>query len=64
MRFLTTAEVAAFIRRPEATLRYWRHVNEGPPSFRLQGRVLYREDELLAWIEQQTKADRARRSVA
>ena len=37
----------------ENTLRYWRHTNTGPPSAKLGRRVVYRESELLAWIDQQ-----------
>lgn len=64
MKLMTTAEVADLVRRPPATLRYWRHINEGPPSFRLQGRVVYREDAVLTWIEGQATADAERRDVS
>ena len=47
---LTIAEAAELLRTPVATLRYWRHRNIGPRSFRLGRRVLYRRDELHAWI--------------
>ena len=49
-RLLTITEAAAIVRAPVATLRYWRHLGTGPRSFRLGRRVLYRHDELLAWI--------------
>jgi hypothetical protein len=39
--------------RPVATLRYWRHLRTGPRSFRLGRRVLYRRDDLTAWIDDQ-----------
>jgi hypothetical protein len=32
---LSMAEVAALIRVPVATLRYWRHLGTGPHSFRI-----------------------------
>lgn len=54
---LVTDEVAEEIRRAPATLRYWRHIGEGPPSFKIGRRVMYRRDELLAWIEAQAAAD-------
>jgi predicted DNA-binding transcriptional regulator AlpA len=38
---------------PVATLRYWRHLGTGPRSFRLGRRVLYRRDDLHAWIDAQ-----------
>ena len=50
---LTIAEAAKLLRAPVATLRYWRHRNTGPRSFRLGRRVLYRRDDLHAWIAAQ-----------
>jgi len=47
---LTITEAAELLRAPVATLRYWRHSNTGPRSFRLGRRVLYRRDDLNAWI--------------
>ena len=48
---LTITEAADFLRAPVATLRYWRHLGTGPPSFRVGRRVLYRRDDLNAWID-------------
>ena len=50
---LTIAEAAQLLRTPVATLRYWRHRNTGPRSFRLGRRVLYRRDDLHDWIDTQ-----------
>jgi prophage regulatory protein len=64
MTLLSTREVAGRIRVPEATLRYWRHRNqgEGPPSFRLgPRRVVYAEDKLIAWVTAQEAAEIDRR---
>ncbi|MDK3258893.1 helix-turn-helix domain-containing protein [Blastococcus capsensis] len=47
---LTIAEAAQLLRTPVATLRFWRHRNTGPRSFRLGRRVLYRRDDLHDWI--------------
>ena len=47
---LTITEAAELLRAPVATLRYWRHLGTGPASFRLGRRVLYRRDDLHAWI--------------
>ena len=47
---LTLQEVADVVRVPVATLRYWRHLGTGPRSFRLGRRVLYRRDDINAWI--------------
>ena len=48
---LTITEAAELLRAPVATLRYWRHLGTGPTSFRLGRRVLYRREDLHAWID-------------
>lgn len=56
---MTTAEVAEYLKTAEATLRYWRHRSEGPPSFRLGGkRVMYRRQDVDAWLMEQINAER------
>lgn len=55
-RLLITEEVSKMTRHPVATLRYYRHRNEGPPSFKLGRRVVYRESDVLAWIEDQRQS--------
>ncbi|PXW25056.1 UNVERIFIED_CONTAM: helix-turn-helix protein [Williamsia faeni] len=55
--FLTTKQVSdqwPFL--PAATLRYWRHVNEGPASFRAGSRVLYRRSEIERWLAAQEES--------
>jgi predicted DNA-binding transcriptional regulator AlpA len=53
-RLLTSTEVADVIRVPHATLRYWRHIGVGPKSFKMgPRRVLYREEDVLAWVADQ-----------
>lgn len=59
---LTISEAAELVRAPVATLRYWRHLGAGPRSFRLGRRVLYRRDDLTAWIDAQQRQDSAERS--
>lgn len=50
-QFLRTAEVSAQTGIKVSTLRWWRHVGEGPPSFSLGKRtVVYPADELERWI--------------
>ncbi|HLM07499.1 MAG TPA: helix-turn-helix domain-containing protein [Blastococcus sp.] len=58
---LTIQEVSGRTRLPVPTLRYFRTRNEGPPSFRLGRRVLYRESDVEAWIDAQMQADADRR---
>lgn len=38
---------------PVATLRHWRHHGIGPRSAKIGARVVYRESEVLAWIDAQ-----------
>ena len=59
---LTITEAAELLRAPVATLRYWRHLGTGPAAFRLGRRVLYRRDDLHAWIASQHDRDDRRRS--
>jgi predicted DNA-binding transcriptional regulator AlpA len=48
---LRTSQVSEQIGIPVATLRWWRHRGEGPPSFKLGKKtVVYRADELDVWI--------------
>ena len=54
---LTITEAAELVRAPVATLRYWRHLGTGPRSFRLGRRVLFRRDDLHAWIDTQRDHD-------
>jgi DNA-binding transcriptional MerR regulator len=53
---LTPAEVAQRLRRPVATVRYWRAMGTGPKSANVGGRVLYRVSDVEAWIAQQFTA--------
>lgn len=50
---LTTAEVAAMIRKPVGTLRYWRSKDLGPKSGRLGSTVLYKRADVDSWLREQ-----------
>jgi excisionase family DNA binding protein len=56
---LTIAEVAAIVRVPVATLRYWRHLGTGPRSFRVGRGVRYWRTDVTAWLEQQRSNEAA-----
>jgi excisionase family DNA binding protein len=57
-QLLTTAEAAAFLNTPLATLRWWRHQGTGPKAFKLGPRkVMYKESDVRAWIEAHYNAD-------
>lgn len=49
--YMTTDEVAELCRTPVTTVRYWRQSKLGPPSIKVGRRVLYRRDEVLAWLD-------------
>lgn len=49
-RFLTTQELAAHLRTPPETVRFWRHVGKGPKSFKVGRRVLYAREDVEAFI--------------
>lgn len=51
MEYSTTAEVAAQLRRSPETVRYWRHIGYGPPSFKIGRRVLYRREDVQRWLD-------------
>ncbi len=46
----TTRDLAAYVRAPESTVRYWRSSGQGPRYFKLGKRVLYRREHVLAWL--------------
>jgi predicted DNA-binding transcriptional regulator AlpA len=51
-------EVADVVRVPVATLRYWRHLDTGPRSFRIGRSVRYWRTEVFAWLDDQANSDR------
>jgi hypothetical protein len=53
-QMLTLAEACAFLRVPEGTLRYWRHLGSGPRSFKLGRHVRYWRTDLILWLTEQT----------
>jgi hypothetical protein len=50
---MTVPEVSERLRRPQGTLRQWRHRGIGPRSFRLGGKVMYLRADVEAWLSQQ-----------
>ncbi|MGH8860744.1 MAG: helix-turn-helix transcriptional regulator, partial [Jatrophihabitantaceae bacterium] len=47
---LTLHEVAELLRVPEATLRYWRHCNTGPDSYKIGRHVRYQRSDVHSWL--------------
>lgn len=56
--FLTLAEVAAILRVPVNTLRWWRQCGDGPRFFKIGRHLLTTIGDLRTWInDQKTDAD-------
>jgi predicted DNA-binding transcriptional regulator AlpA len=57
---LSTKRVESDYGMNAATLRYWRHANQGPASFTLgpRGRVVYRRSEVERWLAEQEQSTR------
>jgi len=51
---LTLHEACDFLRVPEGTLRYWRHLGCGPRSFKIGRHVRYWRTDLVLWLTEQT----------
>jgi predicted DNA-binding transcriptional regulator AlpA len=51
---LTLQEACRFLRIPEGTLRYWRHLGCGPRSFKMGRHVRYWRADLILWLTEQT----------
>jgi excisionase family DNA binding protein len=54
--FWSSDYVAELLVLTRNTLEKWRVRGEGPPFVKLGGRVRYRRSDVLAWIEENTKA--------
>jgi hypothetical protein len=49
--FITQPDLAVKLGRSLSTLRWWRHAGRGPKSFLLGGRVVYKLEDVEAWIQ-------------
>ena len=52
-KLLRIPEVAELTGIPENTLRFWRQAGRGPKSAKFGRRIVYRESDVLAWIQEQ-----------
>jgi hypothetical protein len=48
---LNADEVAAWLRTPAASVRYWRHQKKGPLSIKVGRQILYRREDVQAWLD-------------
>ncbi|MEX3210641.1 helix-turn-helix transcriptional regulator [Streptomyces acidiscabies] len=55
--FLNLPKAAEYLGISPNTLYVWRHRRQGPPSFRMGRRVMYRISALDAWVRAQEQAD-------
>lgn len=51
LKLLTLKETAEILRRSPAQLRYMRHKKQGPDSALIAGRVMYRYDDVVRFID-------------
>lgn len=49
--YLVPVEAAKALKRSVVTLERWRRLRRGPPFYVIEGRPLYKADELRQWIE-------------
>ncbi|MFC7842527.1 helix-turn-helix transcriptional regulator [Streptomyces sp. NPDC057382] len=52
---LTTKELAAYLRKPVATVRGWRYRKTGPTGFKLGRDVVYRRSVVEAWLAERER---------
>lgn len=63
-KILRLPEVATMTGISLSTLRYWRHIGEGPRTWKLGGRtVVAYEDDVEAWLNEQYEAETTKQAV-
>ncbi|MFH9266971.1 helix-turn-helix domain-containing protein [Streptomyces sp. NPDC017546] len=55
--FLNLQDAAKYLGISPNTLYVWRHRRQGPPSFRMGRRVMYRITTLNQWVREQELSD-------
>lgn len=50
MRLLTMDEVGEMLRKSPAQMRWLKHNERGPRCAKLGGRVMYREADVIEWV--------------
>jgi predicted DNA-binding transcriptional regulator AlpA len=54
---MTTSELAAYLKKPKATLYGWRYRGEGPPAIVVGGELRYRVSAVASWLKQRESPD-------
>lgn len=57
MKLLTLDEVAEILRKSPAQMRWMRHNGTGPRAARLGGRIMYREKDVIDWVNAAFEAE-------
>lgn len=57
MKLLTLDEVAEMLRKSPAQVRWMRHAETGPKCAKLGGRVMYREQDVIDWVNAAFEAE-------
>lgn len=55
MELLTTQQVADMLQVNAGTLAYWRHINQGPKSFKVGRHVRYARADVEEYINEQKR---------
>lgn len=55
--YMKTAELAALVRKSQATVRGWRHRGIGPRGTKIGKDVLYHRDAVREWLQAKESAD-------
>lgn len=50
-KLITINQVSEMTSIPVATLRYWRSNGKGPKGAKLGGKLMYRDQDVTAWID-------------
>jgi len=54
---MTAAELEAFTGTKASTWRYWAHIGEGPASFKIGRRRVWRKSIVMEWLADQENND-------
>lgn len=51
--YMSAPELEALTGTPESTFRYWASIGQGPPSFKLGRRRVWRRSAVMQWLIEQ-----------
>jgi prophage regulatory protein len=53
--YLSAVQLEKLTGTKASTWRYWAHIGNGPPSFKLGRRRVWRKDAVLKWLSEQER---------